>query len=145
MADGAPRDMAGFYGLGESSIPLEPEQRREITRERERVDKEERKYRDGLAEGLAQSGPPSVLDPFIDAENAKASVILTKRQERLQSLGLIEQPDGSVLHVTEVRRREARRTPDAEGVTPEEREQMEAYLAADDEEADMWHDLEGEE
>lgn len=133
-------DLRGFYGLGPNFISLEPEKRREISRERERVDKEEKKYRDNLAEGLAQSGPPSVLDPFIDAENAKASVILTKRQERLQSLGLIEQPDGSVLHVTEVRRREARRTPDAEGVTPEEREQMERYLASDEDDDSMWSD-----
>lgn len=137
-------NLSGFYGLGENFIELPPEKRREITRERKRLDKEERKYREAHAEELAKSGPPSVLDPFIDAANAKASVLLTEKQKQLQRLGLVEQPDGSVLHVSEVRRREARRTPDAEGVTPEEREEMERYLDSDDEDSDMWHDLEGD-
>jgi hypothetical protein len=138
-------DMRGFYGLGGNFIPLEPEQRREITRERKRVDKDEKKYRDAHAEELAKSGPPSVLDPFIDAAVAGASRMPTKRQEQLQRLGLVEQDDGSVLHVTEVRKRQAARTPDETGVTPEEREEMERFLASDDEEADMWHDIESDE
>jgi hypothetical protein len=49
-------DMRGFYGLGGNFIPLEPEQRREITRERKRVDKDEKKHRDAHAEELAKSG-----------------------------------------------------------------------------------------
>ena len=123
-------DMRGFYGLGPNFIPLEPEQRREITRERKRVDKEERRYREAHAEGLAQSGPPSVLDPFIDAANAQASVLPTRKQQELQRLGLVEQADGRVLHVSEVRRREVQREREDDyeqgGVS---REEYHAFLA----------------
>jgi hypothetical protein len=87
----------------------------------------------------------AAVETSMDAAVARASVIETEAQKRARQLGLVLQSDGRLIHETELHRRAELREEDAEGVTPEQREFMERYLAEEDEpEEDVWHDIESE-
>jgi hypothetical protein len=78
-----------------------------------------------------------------DAAVSDASVILTPEQQENKRLQLVKQPDGSLVHETELQRRAAQQEAEYEGgPTPAERAAMERYLASDEPEEDIWHDVE---
>jgi hypothetical protein len=86
-----------------------------------------------------------MLDAGIGRAVADASVILTPAQQQAKRLGLVPQSDGSMLHITEAQRRAAQEEAEYDGApTPAERAAMERYLASDEEEEDIWHDVEND-
>jgi hypothetical protein len=132
----------GFPGSYMPVQELSPAERQAALKAREERDK---KDTEALRESLAAPVvAEKVMGEHIDVAVARASVIETPAEKRNRQLGLVE-VNGKLLHKSEARRRAELREEDAEGVTPEQREFMERYLAEEDEpEEDIWHDTEDE-
>jgi hypothetical protein len=127
----------GFMSVRE----LTPAERQKAERAEEaRMQKVAEDYKKSVT---ARREADAAAEASMDAAVAKASVIKTPAQERAERLGWIPQADGSLVHQSEVQRREAQYgQDDGDGITPEERRAMEQYLAADEgeDDASFWND-----
>ena len=132
-------------GIGSGGLhvqELSPAERKAAIAARDKRDAENAEaLRESLAAPVVAE---KVLGEHIDVAVARASVIETPAEKRNRLLGFVEH-EGRLVHKTELQRRAAQREQEYEGgPTPEERAELERYLASDDEpEEDIWHDIEG--
>jgi hypothetical protein len=116
--------------------------------ERRAAEKAEERQAQQMAEDYRQSvkarrEADAAVEVSMDAVVAKASEIKTPMQERAEKLGWVLRPDGSLVHKAELERRAAQsEQEDGDGITPEQRRAMDAYLAEEDEEDEesFWND-----
>jgi hypothetical protein len=130
-------------GVGSGALhvqELTPAQRKAALEAQEKRDAENAEaLRESLAAPVVAE---KVMGEHIAVAVSRASVIETEAEKRARQLGFVE-VNGKLMHKTEASRRaELREQDDGDGITPEERRAMEQYLASDDEEEDIWHDVE---